>query len=165
MQNQGLQQYNQLIPTVSGTQTVRPETQIGVAEQNALNRAAPDPGQAASYAQILFDRYLNSLSRPSSPAAGTGSYAAPIAAAAAPPATSRNAFQPSNIAPTGPGWGILTDNQGGSWSTGNVPASVAVPGVPIASPFGGGFDTNFDFSGGDSGQSPYYDPWEEQAFW
>lgn len=70
-QDQGAQQYGSLIPVISGTQTVRPETQFNVNLQNAVNRAAPDPGAAASYAQQLYNQYLNA-SR--SPAGGTGDY-------------------------------------------------------------------------------------------
>src|SRR5258708_6365479 len=58
LQRKGVQDYNSTIPTVSRTQTVSPETQIGVSEQNAINRSAPDPTQAATYAMQLFDKYL-----------------------------------------------------------------------------------------------------------
>lgn len=68
----GINAYSSLIPAVSSTQTVRPETQIGVAENNAVNAAAPDPTAANTYAQQLFDKYLAKLS---TPAGGTGSVA------------------------------------------------------------------------------------------
>lgn len=55
---QGIDDYGRIIPTVSGTQTVRPETQINLAEQNALSAAAPNPAAAQTYAQSLFDQYL-----------------------------------------------------------------------------------------------------------
>lgn len=61
LQHQGLQDYNATIPTVSATQTVKPETQIALAEQNAVNAAAPDPSQAAGYAKKMFDEYLNKI--------------------------------------------------------------------------------------------------------
>lgn len=58
LQHQGLQDYNSTIPTISSTQTVKPETQIALGEQNAVNAAAPDPTQAAGYAKKMFDEYL-----------------------------------------------------------------------------------------------------------
>lgn len=61
VQNQGIQNYNQTIPTVSGTQTVRPETQADINLQNNVNAAAPDPTAAGSYAQSLFQQYLDKL--------------------------------------------------------------------------------------------------------
>lgn len=70
---QGIQHYNQTIPTISGTQTVRPETQISLAEQNSINAAAPDPAAQNSYSQWLFDQYLNKVN----PAGGSGMYANP----------------------------------------------------------------------------------------
>lgn len=46
----GEQQYNSLIPTVSGTQTVNPQLQTQIAEQNAVNNAAPNPTDAGEMA-------------------------------------------------------------------------------------------------------------------
>lgn len=60
-QHEGIQDYNSWIPTVSGTQTVRPELQTEIANINSINAAAPDPTQAASYAKQLFDQYLASM--------------------------------------------------------------------------------------------------------
>lgn len=59
-QQQGMQDYSSLIPTVSGTQTVSPTLQAQIAGTNASNAAAPNPTQAASYAEQLFNQYLNS---------------------------------------------------------------------------------------------------------
>jgi hypothetical protein len=67
----GLRDYASLIPTVSSTQTLNPALQAQIAETNALNSAAPDPGKAASYAQDLFQKYLETFSNPSG---GTGSF-------------------------------------------------------------------------------------------
>jgi hypothetical protein len=76
LQNQGVQQYNQTIPTISGTQTVRPETQIGLSQSNAALKAAPDPTQAAAASLDIQDRYMNMLAnRNRNPASGTGTYA------------------------------------------------------------------------------------------
>jgi hypothetical protein len=69
--NKGIANYNSLIPTVSSTQTVSPALQTEISTQNALNAAAPNPGQAASYAQSLFDKYLKQLR---GPGGGTVSY-------------------------------------------------------------------------------------------
>lgn len=73
-QRQGLEDYSRFIPTVSGTQTVRPELQNEIASQNALNKAAPNPAKAASYAQQLFDQYLQKMR---GPGGGTGGYGGP----------------------------------------------------------------------------------------
>jgi hypothetical protein len=83
---QGLQDYNSFIPTVSSTQTVRPETQIGLAESNAEKLAAPNPRESQLYAQQLFDKYMNGVrsaganpnrNTPISPAGGTRSFSNP----------------------------------------------------------------------------------------
>lgn len=70
LQQQGLQDYASLIPTISRTQTVSPELQTQIAATNAQMAAAPDPTQAASYAKQLFDEYLAKLS--GGPSGGTG---------------------------------------------------------------------------------------------
>lgn len=72
LQQQGLQNYNQLIPTISKTQTVSPELQTEIAARNALYAAAPDPNQAANLAQKLFDQYLNNLRGPGGGGGGAG---------------------------------------------------------------------------------------------
>lgn len=69
LQQQGLQDYSSLIPTISQTQTVNPALQAQIAESNAIMAAAPNPQASASYAQSLFDKYLQELS---GPAGGTG---------------------------------------------------------------------------------------------
>ncbi len=68
VQQQGLQDYASLIPVISGTQTVNPALQAEIATQNSINMAAPDPSSAASYAESLFNKYLQQLN----PAGGTG---------------------------------------------------------------------------------------------
>ena len=64
VQRQGLQDYNALMPVLSSTQTVRPETQADINTQNSVWRSAPDPAAAGNYAQQLFDRYLAAMSSP-----------------------------------------------------------------------------------------------------
>lgn len=72
LQQQGMQNYNQTIPTISRTQTVDPNTQIGLAQWNAINRSAPDPTQAAAYAKQLFDEYLAAMRGPGGGRQGGG---------------------------------------------------------------------------------------------
>jgi hypothetical protein len=86
LQGRGLAAYSPFVGAVSSTQTVNPALQTQIAEQNAVNAAAPDPTMAASYAKKLYDQYLTSLARtgrnvgPSTgyrgggPAGGTGAY-------------------------------------------------------------------------------------------
>lgn len=80
LQHQGINDYSSLIPSVSATQTVNPaqgaNLQAGanalnteINATNATNAAAPDPASAQTYAQQLFNQYLN---RNSGPAGGTG---------------------------------------------------------------------------------------------
>lgn len=64
VQQQGLQDYASLIPAISGTQTVRPETQVGLGEINSINASAPNPTAANTYAQSLYDKYLRMLQGP-----------------------------------------------------------------------------------------------------
>lgn len=71
LQNQGIQNYNATVPTISRTQTVSPETQIALDQNNKVLASAPDPEAAAAEQQRLFDQYLDRLTNP---AGGTGSY-------------------------------------------------------------------------------------------
>lgn len=57
----GLANLASLVPTLKNSLTVSPDLQTEVASRNATMRAAPDPGQAASYAQSLFNQYLSRL--------------------------------------------------------------------------------------------------------
>jgi len=59
---QGVQLYNQTVPTVSQTQTLNPELQASINYQNSVSAAAPNPAMAASYAKNLFDKYMAKLS-------------------------------------------------------------------------------------------------------
>lgn len=59
---QGASNLLSALPTVANTLTVRPETQLEVADRNATLNAAPDPAQAAREAQRLFDLYMARLS-------------------------------------------------------------------------------------------------------
>jgi len=72
VQNQGLNAYNAIIPTISRTQTVAPELQAEIADRNATYAAAPDPGAAQSYAEELFNKYLGSTGGGSSGGGGGG---------------------------------------------------------------------------------------------
>lgn len=86
LKNQAIQQYNALIPTISGTQTVSPQLQTQIAEQNAINLAAPDPRAAASHAEELYNRYLSQMSGGTRIAGGGGPapYTPPALPSAAP---------------------------------------------------------------------------------
>lgn len=64
----GIKDYNMTLPTISGTQTVKPETQAEISATNATNAAAPDPTAAATHAQQLFDQYLERLRSMNAPA-------------------------------------------------------------------------------------------------
>lgn len=107
VKNQAMQQYTSLIPTIKGTQTVSPGEQTALAQWNAINRAAPDPTQAASYAERLFNDYLLGMRGPggstrgyTSPAGGTGMMAPTTTASTG--ASSPSVF-PFNTPDTGGG--------------------------------------------------------------
>lgn len=110
LMNQGIQEYNATIPTVSGTQTVNPALQNEIATQNSLNAAAPDPTQAASYAMQLFQMYLNQLGRGGSGGGSAPRYGGgmpiPQSAGSAPsrPTSSGSYFNPQSV-PLAPGPG------------------------------------------------------------
>ena len=61
---QGLKDYSQFVPTVSGTQTVAPALQAEISSQNNQLAAAPDPASAASHAENLFAKYQKMLNNP-----------------------------------------------------------------------------------------------------
>lgn len=62
VQTQGVQLYNQTLPTVAQTQTVNPELQASINYQNAVSAAAPNPTAAAQYAKSIFDEYMKKIS-------------------------------------------------------------------------------------------------------
>ncbi len=62
IQQKGVDNYNQTIPTISKTQTVDPSLQSEINFQNNVSAAAPDPAAAGKYAQTLFQSYLDKLS-------------------------------------------------------------------------------------------------------
>lgn len=62
LQQRGLQDYLGATAGISKTQTVNPETQIGLSQSNAALNAAPDPTMAAKEQQRLFDEYLKKTS-------------------------------------------------------------------------------------------------------
>lgn len=66
--HEGLTDYNTFANT-AGSQQQNPELLTSIAEQNAVDAAAPNPAAANSYAQSLFQRYLQQTSNP---AGGTG---------------------------------------------------------------------------------------------
>jgi hypothetical protein len=55
LQQQGLQDYNSVVPTISQTQTVSPQLQTEIANINSINAAAPNPQE---HQQALKDLYL-----------------------------------------------------------------------------------------------------------
>lgn len=61
LQQQGVQNYNQTIPTVSGTQTVSPSLQSDINTQNSVWQSAPDPWMAATHEQGVFQDYLDQM--------------------------------------------------------------------------------------------------------
>jgi hypothetical protein len=130
LQTQGLQNYNSFIPTVSGTQTVSPALQNEIAQQNALNAAAPDPSAAASYSAQMFDKYLAALRGPGGGTMGGrggGGFDMSSIPQIANPIPQRRTGSTgttgtTNQTPSGQGWGIL--ESGGQYTTvGNPPAS------------------------------------------
>lgn len=74
IQDQGLKNYLAAINQISATQTVNPALQTQINTQNSLNRAAPNPTDAANYSKTLFDQYLQGLR---GPGGGTGLTNAP----------------------------------------------------------------------------------------
>lgn len=86
-QAQGVQEYNQTIPTVSGTQTVSPALQSEIAQTNSVWNSAPNPTAANNYAQQLYNQYLQSQRGPAGgtgTGTGTGTSATQPASATAP---------------------------------------------------------------------------------
>jgi hypothetical protein len=85
--NQAIAEYGPFVGAVSQTQTVPAALQAHIAEQNALQAAAPDPTAAQSHAENLYASYLAAMRSPGAPtrqpmmAAATGR-AIPSAAAA-----------------------------------------------------------------------------------
>lgn len=59
LQQQGLQNYSSVIPAVSRTQTVTPETQISTSQANAALAAQANPEEATNYALDLYNEYLD----------------------------------------------------------------------------------------------------------
>jgi hypothetical protein len=60
-QQQGLQDYGNILSAVSNTQTVKPETQIATSQANAALAAQPNPEDATNYALDLYNKYLDKI--------------------------------------------------------------------------------------------------------
>lgn len=56
--HEGVADYNQMSNT-DASQQQNPELLSSIAEQNAVNAAAPNPAAAQSYAQNLYDKYID----------------------------------------------------------------------------------------------------------
>ncbi len=141
LQQQGLQNYGNIVRSVSGTQTVSPDLQSQIAARNAQVLAAPIPAQAASYAQQLFDQYLNALRRPGG---GTGGIGSPAGATS----TGDQAL--------GAGFGTLGPMAGAPNIDPNAQATTGSTEDPLFQDFLGGSDYSgfADVAGGDT--TPYY---------
>jgi hypothetical protein len=80
LQQQGLSGYNNFLSGLSSTQ-LDPSLLTGIAEQNAVNNAAPQPASANAEAQQLFQQYEQSMQTPQggsysgyNPSGNTGAY-------------------------------------------------------------------------------------------
>lgn len=120
IQDQGLKNYLAAINQISATQTVNPTLQTEINTTNTLNRAAPNPTDAANYSKTLFDQYLQTLR---GPGGGTGLTNAPAVwgGAGVPstssgggnnfrlptPSTGGNAFRPSTPSTPNAGTGFM----------------------------------------------------------
>lgn len=105
-QQQGLGNYANIINAISGTQTVSPETQIGLGDRNAYYASAPNPTAANTYAQNRYDQYRRQMygqgggyQRPG-PQEGTGSYVMPTGNSGGTPTSSPAAPSPSGSSGT-----------------------------------------------------------------
>ena len=134
--NKGVANYNSTIPTISGTQTLSPTLQLQAAESNqnaqnqgnalntqiaatnALNASAPNPQQAQTYAQQLYQQYLRAMG------GGGGS-------------TITGAGQGLNLTGTGTGTGTFstpaTVSQSGGTGVSNSPGANTGSGVSLPS--------------------------------
>lgn len=97
IQDQGLKNYLAAINQISATQTVNPALQTEINTQNSLNRAAPNPTDAAA---TTWKLYLDQLQAMRGPGGGTGLTNAPaVWGGAGVPSTGGtgggNSFRPS----------------------------------------------------------------------
>jgi hypothetical protein len=137
LQQQGIQNYNSLIPTIKGTQTVSPETQIGLNERNAYMAAMPNPGAAAAESERIYQKYLNQA------AGGGGGFPQPGMPGGGGSRSGGSSAQPSPAA----GTGVFQGTGGGGG--GSLFTSAPAP----MSPFG-----TTQMSGNYSPIGGYYDP-------
>ncbi len=142
LKNTAINQYNQTIPTISHTQTVTPELQTQIAQQNALNAAAPDPTAAASHAESLYSSYLNGLR---GPAGGTGGGV-------------RNQGAPLGNFMTPTGAGGPPEQLGLSTGTGTYRG-----GQQFYGPAGGTIPGGAGGGAGDPWLSQFYDAWDQSV--
>jgi hypothetical protein len=118
VQQNAINDYNKIIPTVSSTQTLSPQLQLEVAGTNALNASAPNPATAQSYAQQLYDKYAAAAR---GPGGGTGGASGPGAGTM--PTTGTGTT--GNGMGTGPGQMTSASNIGGIPISGNTGTSGA----------------------------------------
>jgi hypothetical protein len=74
--HQGLLDYNNLTGTLGQTQ-LNPAIAADIATQNAIDASAPNPAAAQSYAQQLFDKYMNQMNPKPAAQPNGGNYFTP----------------------------------------------------------------------------------------
>lgn len=62
VQQQGISDYSKLLSAIDSTQTVSPETQIGLSQSNNSLAASANPEDATNYALSLYNQYLSDAS-------------------------------------------------------------------------------------------------------
>jgi hypothetical protein len=130
-EQEGIADYNSTIPTISNTQTVSPALQTEIATQNAIDAAAPDPTASASYAEDLFQNYLQQME---GPAGGTGS-----ASRSAGPAPGMRSATPGGGIASNPITKLAAPDEN-NWGFGPNPPAMG-PGTVNTTPPGGTVDT------------------------
>lgn len=115
-QQQGLTDYNQI---------TGPQFQTNLAQNNANLAAAPDPSASASYAQKLYNDYLQQMQRGKSPAGGTGSNSSTGVPPTPFDTSATGGSSPFDINPNATsgqqpsGWGFLTNDTTGDSTLGS----------------------------------------------
>jgi len=143
LQQQGISDYAKLLSTIDNTQTVSPETQIGLSQSNNALAATANPQDATDYALSLYNKYLSNAS--TGGASTTGAVTTKLAGNAGGSGTT-SPFQVTGASTpiTATGNGISAGASGGGSGIASTGAGTY---VPVTGNTYGGLDTNDPSSG------------------
>lgn len=160
LQQHGITDYNSLLSGISKTQTVSPETQIGLSQSNNALAAQANPQDATTYALDLYNKYLSDAK--TGGASTTGAVTTKLSSNTGGSGTT-SPFQVTGSAT--PSTNLLTGGTSATGTTSGINSTGAGTYVPVTGNTGiAGYDSQpgYDITGGAGNNTT--DPYNLDAF-